>query len=88
MLLSKPVPPISLHCDSEVAIARAKSKNYSDKRRHLTVRHKSRRHALSHCVISVDFVRSENNIADPLKKGLTRQKVVESSSGMGLKPIK
>ena len=86
-LLNKPIPLISMHCDSQVAIAKVNSKNFNEKRRHLRVRHKSIRNLISHGVISLDFVRSENNLADPLKKGLTRQQVLESSRGMGLKPI-
>lgn len=86
-LMPKPLPPISIHCDCQVAIAKAKSKNYNEKRRHLTVRHKSIRHLISHGVISLDYVRSEKNIADPLTKGLTRQQVILSSRGMGLEPI-
>ena len=70
-LLRKPVPLISLHCDSEVASGSAKGKHHNEKRRHLTVRHKSIRHALSHSVIFVNFVMSENNIVDLLTKGLT-----------------
>ncbi|KAK6144709.1 hypothetical protein DH2020_021529 [Rehmannia glutinosa] len=86
-LLPKSIPPISLHCDNQVVIARAKSKNYNEKKRYLTVRHKSIRHLISHGVISLDFFRSENNIVDPLTKGLARQQVLQSSRGMGLKPI-
>ena len=48
------------------------------------MRYKSLRHGLSHGMISVDFAKLENNIADPLTKGLTYQKVIESSRGMGL----
>ena len=69
-LLPKPTPPISLHCHSQIAVARVKSKNYNEKRRHLTVRHKSIRHLISHGVISLDFVESESNIAYSLTKGL------------------
>ena len=86
-LLNKPIPPIPMHCDSQVAISKVTSKNFNEKRRHLRVRHKSIRNLISHGVISLDFVRSENNIADPLTKGLTRPQVLESSRGMGLKPI-
>ena len=86
-LLNQPVPPISMHCDSQSAIAKVNSKNFNEKRRHLRVRHKSIRNLISHGVISLDFVRSENNLADPLTKGLTRQQVLETSRGMGLKPI-
>jgi len=75
-LLNKSIPPISMHCDSQVAISKVTSKNFNEKRRHLRVRHKSIRNLISHSVISLDFVRSKNNIADPLTKGLTRQQGV------------
>ncbi|MFS7926975.1 hypothetical protein Hanom_Chr04g00303481 [Helianthus anomalus] len=35
----------------------------------------------------VDYVRSNENIADPLTKGLSTDKVYRLSRGMGLKPI-
>ena len=38
-------------------------------------------------MISLQFVRSENNLADPFTKGLTKKVVLESSRGMGLKPL-
>lgn len=71
-ILPKPMPPISLHYDSQATIAKAKSKNYNEKRRRLKMRHKLVKHLISHAVISLVFVRSENNIADPLTKGLAR----------------
>ena len=43
---------------------------------------------LSTGVISVDFVKSKDNIADPLTKGLNRELVEKSSKGMGLKLVK
>ena len=55
--------------------------------RHLRVRHKSIRNLISHGVISLDLVRLENNIMDPLTKGLTRQQVLESLRRMRLKLI-
>lgn len=38
-------------------------------------------------VITVEFVRSKDNLADPLTKGLGREMVIKTSQGMGLKPI-
>ena len=76
-----------MHCDNQVVTSKVTSKNFNEKRRHLRVRHKSIRNLISHGIISLDFVRSENNIADPLTKGLTRQQVLESLRGMRLKPI-
>ncbi|KAA0056818.1 ty1-copia retrotransposon protein [Cucumis melo var. makuwa] len=37
--------------------------------------------------ISLEFVRSEKDLADPLTKGLTRKVVLDSSVNMGLKPF-
>ena len=51
------------------------------------MRVKSIRNLISHGAISLDFVMSENNIANFLTKGLTRQQVFESSRGMGLESI-
>lgn len=34
-----------------------------------------------------DYVKSKDNIADPLTKGLNRELVDKSSRGMGLKPM-
>jgi len=86
-LLNKPIPPIPVHRDTQVAIYKVTSKNFNEKRRHLRVRHKSIRNLISHGVISLDFVRSLNNIGDPLITGLTHQQVLELSMGMGLEPI-
>ena len=38
-------------------------------------------------IISIDYVKSEVNLADPLTKPLGRKLILETSSGMGLKPI-
>ena len=54
-LLNKSIPPIPMHCDSQVAISKITSKNFNEKRRHLRVRHKSIRNLISHGVISLDF---------------------------------
>ncbi|GJT55530.1 zinc finger, CCHC-type containing protein [Tanacetum coccineum] len=46
------------------------------------------RQLLSTGVISIDYVASKDNIADPFTKGLSRELVSKSSKGMGLKPLK
>ena len=42
---------------------------------------------LSNGAVRVDYVRSDENLADPLTKGLAREKVWKTSKGMGLKPL-
>ena len=61
---------------------------YNDKSRHIGRRHNTIRQLLPTGVISIDYVKSKDNIADPLTKGLNRELVEKSSRGMGLKPMK
>lgn len=83
----KPVTAICIHCDSQSAIGRAQSTMYNGKSRHIRRRHNTIRQLLSTGVISIDYVKSKDNIADPLTKGLSRDLVYKSSRGMGLKPL-
>ncbi|GKE33873.1 hypothetical protein Tco_1453195, partial [Tanacetum coccineum] len=48
---------------------------YNGKSRHIRRRHNSIRQLLSTGVISIDYVKSKDNIADPLTKGLRRELV-------------
>ena len=58
------------------------------KSRHICRRHNTIRQLLSTRVISVDYVKSKDNVADPLTKGLNRELVEKSSRRMGLQCIK
>ena len=84
----KSVPPICIHCDSQSAIGRAQNSMYNGKSRHIRHRHNTIKQQLLTGVISIDYVKSKDNIADPLTKGLNRELVGKSSKGMGLKPVK
>ena len=82
------MPPICIHCDSQSAIGKAQSNMYNGKFRHIRRRHNTIRQLLSTGIISIDYVKSKDNIADPLTKWLNRKLVEKSSKGIGLKPIK
>ena len=84
---SKPVTAICIHCDCMSAIGRAQSTMYNGKSRHIRRRHKTIRQLISTGVISIDYVMSKDNIADPLTKGLSRDMIYKSSRGMRLKPL-
>ena len=60
---------------------------YNGKSRHIRRRHDTVRQLLSNGIITIDYVKSKDNIADPLTKGLTREMVAETSRGMGLRPL-
>ena len=84
---TKPVLAICIHCDSEATIGRARNHMYNGKSRHIRRRHNTVRQLLSSGIISIDYVKSKDNIVDPLTKGLAREQVYKLSRGMGLKPV-
>ncbi|GJX95950.1 zinc finger, CCHC-type containing protein [Tanacetum coccineum] len=60
----KPIAPISIHCDSVATLAKAYNQMYNGKSRHLGVRHSMIRELIMNGVISIEFVRSQQNLAD------------------------
>ncbi|GKD54462.1 zinc finger, CCHC-type containing protein [Tanacetum coccineum] len=82
-LWSKPITPISIRCDSAATLAKAYSQMYNGKSRHLGVRHIMIRELIMNGVISIEFMRSQQNLDDHLTKGLTRDLVIKSAEGMG-----
>ncbi|GJR68717.1 zinc finger, CCHC-type containing protein [Tanacetum coccineum] len=59
-------------CDSAPTMARAYSQIYNGKSRHLGVRHSMVRELIRNGVISIDFVRTQHNLADLDGKGIAR----------------
>ena len=82
------VPQICIHYDSQSTIGRTQSNMYNGKSRHIRCRHNTIRKLLLIGVISLDYVKSKDNIVNPLTKGLNRELVKRSSKGMRLTPIK
>ncbi|PHT84037.1 hypothetical protein T459_12480 [Capsicum annuum] len=82
----KPMAPVCIHCDSQATIGRVESMMYNGKSRHIRRRHHTVRELLSSGIIIVDYVKSKDNVSDPLTKGLSREGVEKTSEGMGLRP--
>ena len=82
----KPVAPVSLQCDSQATLSRAYSQIYNGKSRHIGLRHSYVIQLITDGVITIKYVKSSENLADPLTKGLARDLVWKTSKGMGLKP--
>ena len=83
----QPKPSVSMHCDCQAVISIAKNKAFNGKNRHIRLRHEVVKQLLKDGIISIDYVKSEVNLADPLTKPLGRKLILETSSGMGLKPV-
>jgi len=78
---------VLIHCDSTATIAKIKNRYYSGKRRQIRRKHNTIRECISNGAVGVDFVRTNENLVDPLTKGINREKVQETRSRMGLMPI-
>ena len=76
-----------IHCDSIAAIAKIKNRYYNENRREIRRKHITIIDCISNGAVRVDFVRTNENLVDPLTKGLNREKVRETSSRMGLMPV-
>ena len=67
---------VSLHYDSQAAIVVVKNNVYNGKKMNIRIRHGVVKQLLKNRVISLDYVRSERNLADPLTKGLPSKVVI------------
>ena len=69
----KPVLAICIHCESQFTIGRAQNDMYHGKSRHIRRRHNTVRQLLSNGIISINYIKSKDNLVDTLTKGLTRK---------------
>ncbi|KAL8120812.1 hypothetical protein AgCh_017845 [Apium graveolens] len=84
-IVRKPLPAISVDCDSRTTIDKVRSVKYNAKtKRHIQVRLKSIRGLLSDRIIAIEFIGTQDNIADPLTKGIEHAIVLKSRLGMRL----
>ena len=84
-LTSNDLFSISIHCYSQANLARAYSKIYNGKSKHISLRHDYVRKLIKDGIISLTFVKSSKNLADSFTKPLARDLVKSTSKGMGLK---
>ena len=64
----KPLALVCIHFHSQDAIVRAWSMTYKEKSRHIRHRHDTVRKLLSSGIIRIDYVKSKDNVSDPLTK--------------------
>ena len=74
-LWKKPIPPILIHCDSTAAIGRVKNHYYNGKSRPIRRGHSTMRSYLSSGIIIMDYIKSNDNLADPFTKALAKDKI-------------
>jgi hypothetical protein len=83
-LWEKLLPAVLVHCYSTAVIAKIKNRYYNGKRQHINRKHSTIRESISNGAVRVNFVHTNENLADPLTKGLNREKFQDTSSRLGL----
>nr|GEW38520.1 hypothetical protein [Tanacetum cinerariifolium] len=81
----KLMAPISIRYDNAATLVKDYSQMYNGKSRHLGVSNSMICELITNGVVYIEFVRSQQNLADHLMKGLARDLVIKFAEGMGLK---
>ena len=76
--------PIRLYCDNNAAIAQAKEPRSHNKSKHVLRKYHLLREIVERGDVAVSRVATEENVADPLTKGLPQQKHDKHVRGLGL----
>ena len=87
-VVEKLVPTILMNCDNQTVIVKVNSaKDNAKSSRHVKRRLKSVRKLRNSVVISVTYIPTEKNLADPFIKGLSRNVIGGASREMGMRPM-
>jgi hypothetical protein len=76
--------PITLHIDNQSAIAIAKNPEFHDRTKHIEVRHHFLRQQVDSKAIILKYLPTNDQVADVLTKGLTREKHERFTASMGV----
>jgi hypothetical protein len=87
-IVEKPLPAIMINCDNQTVIAKVdSSKDNMKSSRYIKRRLKSIRKMRNSGVITVGYVNTEKNLANPFTKGLSRNVIDNASKKTGLRPV-
>uniref|UniRef100_I1R8M9 Reverse transcriptase Ty1/copia-type domain-containing protein n=1 Tax=Oryza glaberrima TaxID=4538 RepID=I1R8M9_ORYGL len=87
-IVEKPIPAILMNCDNQTVIVKVNSsKDNMKSSRHVKRRLKSVRKLRNSGVITLDYIQTARNLADPFTKGLSRNVIDNASKEMGLRPM-
>lgn len=76
--------PTLLLLDNQSAMSLAKNSVFHDRTKHISIRHHFIREQLEMGEVAVDYVSTNAQVADVLTKGLTREKHIRFTKGMGI----
>ena len=87
-VVEKPLPAILMNCDNQTVIVKVNnSKDNAKSSRQVKRRLKSVRKMRSSGVITVTYIQTDKNLADPFTKGLSQNVIDNASRETGLRPV-
>jgi hypothetical protein len=87
-VVEKPILAILMNCDNQTVIAKVtSSKDNRKSSRHVKRRLKSVRKLRNSGVISVTYISTDKNLADPFTKGLPCNVIEITLREMGMRPV-
>ncbi|KAK8937509.1 hypothetical protein KSP39_PZI012186 [Platanthera zijinensis] len=81
------VNSLSLYCDNQAAVQVVKNVLFNTKRRHVRLRHALLNYLKEQGIITLVDVRSKDNLADPLTKGMPKDRSIKTVGEMRLKAL-
>ena len=87
-VVEKPLLAILMNCDNQTVIVKVNSaKDNAKSSRHVKRHLKSVRKLRNSGVITVTYIQTDKNLADPFTKGLSRNVIDSASREMGMRPM-
>ena len=86
-LWEKPIPPILIYCNNTATIGKVKNRYCNGKSKPIRRKHSIVRSYLRSGIIIMDYIKSNDNLAYPFTKASAKDRVWNTSRGMGLKTI-
>jgi hypothetical protein len=87
-VVEKPIIAILMNCDNQTVITKVNSAKDNEKlTRHVKRRLKTIRKLRNSGVLTVSYIQTNKNLADPFTKGLSRNVIETASREMGMRPM-
>lgn len=77
--------PVNIYCDNKSAINSSETNGYNARTKHIDIRHRFVRHSVQENLVHVEYLSTEDMLADIFTKPLNQDKHLLCSKGFGMK---
>lgn len=83
----KPVSALTIYCDNQPVIFKVDNDNYNGKFRIVCLKHNHMKGLIADGIVTVQYVKSKDNLVDLLSKGLSKELTSSTSREMELESL-